>query len=59
MLLNFCKKYLRRIEGLRGEELQNYIKQQKSKDEQQSKDFKDKFDISIYIQYYYHTYVLY
>ena len=27
---------VRRIEGLRGEELQNYIKQQKSKDEKQS-----------------------
>ena len=35
---------VRRIEGLRGEELQNYIKQQKSKDEKQSKDLKDKFD---------------
>ena len=35
---------VRRIEGLRGEELQNYIKQQKSKDEKQSRDLKDKFD---------------
>ena len=35
---------VRRIEGLRGEELQNYIKQQKSKYEKQSKDLKDKFD---------------
>ncbi len=35
---------VRRIEGLRGEELQNYIKQQKSKVEKQSKDLKDKFD---------------
>tara|TARA_B100000886_G_scaffold73403_1_gene47163 strand:+ start:596 stop:3262 length:2667 start_codon:yes stop_codon:yes gene_type:complete len=35
---------VRRIEGLRGEELQNYIKQQKFKDEKQSKDLKDKFD---------------
>ena len=35
---------VRRIEGLRGEELQNYIKQQKSQDEKQSRDLKDKFD---------------
>ena len=35
---------VRRIEGLRGEELQNYIKQQKSKEEKQSRDLKDKFD---------------
>ncbi len=35
---------VRRIEGLRGEELQNYIKQQKSKYEKQSKNLKDKFD---------------
>ena len=35
---------VRRIEGLRGEELQNYTKQQKSKDEKQSRDLKDKFD---------------
>ena len=35
---------VRRIEGLRGEELQNYIKLQKSQDEKQSRDLKDKFD---------------
>ena len=35
---------VRRIEGLRGEELQNYIKQQKSRVEKQSKYLKDKFD---------------